>query len=250
MYRVIYYIAIFIVLGGIGMAVANRKAEPIIRRQRWIKYFMYIIITGAVIISIFFHIFYVLAGLIVLASFIELFKVNKPAHVKRSTVLLSFLFFLPVAVAFILFAATFNEPFLLFIYLQVLVFDGFCQISGQLFGRHPLAPSISPSKTWEGLAGGWLFCIIAALLAAGWLKTGFVTIYFGLLFGILTGLISFWGDLLASYYKRKVMVKDYSNWLPGQGGFLDRFDSFLLTGAVYYILYVTVFKEGFSEFIK
>jgi phosphatidate cytidylyltransferase len=250
MYRVIYYIVVFIILGGIGMAIANRKVQPIVRRQRWIKYFMYILITGVVVTSIFFHFFYILAAFIVLASFIELSKVNIAAHVKRATAVLSFLFFLPVATGFILFAVTFNEPFLLFIYFQVLVFDGFCQISGQLFGRHPLAPRISPTKTWEGLAGGWLCCIIAAILAAGWLKTGFVTIYFGILFGLLTGLVSFWGDLLASYYKRKVKVKDYSNWLPGQGGFLDRFDSLLMTGAIYYILYITVFKEGFDEFIK
>ncbi|MDP4262257.1 MAG: phosphatidate cytidylyltransferase [Bacteroidota bacterium] len=248
--RVIYYTIFFIVLGGIGMAVANRKAETVVRRQRWTKYFMYILITGTVITSIFLHFFYCLSWIIVLAAAIELGKVNIPRHVKRSTAILSFGVFLPVATGFICFAKTFNEPFLLFIYFQVLVFDGFCQVTGQLFGRHPLAPKISPTKTWEGLAGGWWCCMIAAILAAGWLKMGFVAIYFGLLCGVLTGLVSLWGDLLASFYKRKVQVKDYSNWLPGQGGFLDRFDSFLLTGAVYYWVYILIFKEGFSEFIK
>ncbi len=70
------------------------------------------------------------------------------------------------------------------------------------------------------------------------------------LYGILTGLSSFAGDMLASWYKRKVNVKDYSNWLPGQGGFLDRFDSFLMTGLIYYLLYITIFKDRFSAFVN
>lgn len=250
MHPVVYYMIIFLALGGIGMAVANRKAEPAVRRQRWTKYFMYILITSIVLAAIFLHFFNWLAGMIVLASLAELYRVNLSTGIKRSTAALSFIVFLPVAAGFILFANTFNESFLLFIYFQVLVFDGFCQITGQLFGRHPLAPKISPAKTWEGLAGGWICCIVAALLAANWLQPGVAIKYFGLFSGLLTGFISLCGDLLASYYKRKVQVKDYSDWLPGQGGFLDRFDSFLLTGAVYYLLYITVFKEGLSGFIQ
>jgi phosphatidate cytidylyltransferase len=56
--------------------------------------------------------------------------------------------------------------------------------------------------------------------------------------------------MLASWYKRKTGVKDYSNWLPGQGGFLDRFDSFLVTGSVYFILYSLIFKHALTPFIK
>src|SRR5882724_589794 len=134
MYRVIYYITVFIVISGIGMAVANRKEVAVVRRQRWLKYVMYIFITGVVIASIFFHFFPWIAALIILASWLELYKVNRRAEVKRSTTNLSWITFLPVAVAFLFFAGTFNEPFLLFIYFQVLIFDGFCQITGQLFG--------------------------------------------------------------------------------------------------------------------
>jgi phosphatidate cytidylyltransferase len=250
MHPVIYYIIFFSALGGIGMGIANRKVEVTARRQRWIKYISYILITGTIITGIFFHFFFWLAWIIILASLVELSKVNISAPVKRSTEILSYMIFLPVAAGFIFFAGAFNDSFLLFIYFQVLVFDGFCQITGQLFGKHPLAPRISPSKTWEGLAGGWLCCIVAAYMATGWLQGGFGTKYFGLLSGVFTGLTCFCGDLLASYYKRKAQVKDYSNWLPGQGGFLDRFDSLLLTGAVYYLLYIVIFNEGFSEFIN
>ena len=127
------------------------------------------------------------------------------------------------------------------------MFDGFCQITGQLFGKHPLAPKISAAKTVEGLAGGWLFCLIAAVLAANWISISFPVAIF---YGMLTAFSAFAGDMLASWYKRKVNVKDYSNWLPGQGGFLDRFDSFLMSGLLYYLLYITIFKARFSEFVN
>ena len=250
MYRVIYYIIIFLLLGAGGMAIANKKAVPAERKQRWLKYFTYVFITGMLIISIFFHFFFWIAWIIAIASSIELLKINIATRSKAGFFILSFLVFFPVVTGFLFFAKRFNDPFLLFIYFQVLIFDGFCQITGQLFGKHLLVPKISPTKTWEGLAGGWLFCIIAGILAAKWLPTTIAGFYFGSLFGLLTGLISFWGDLIASFYKRKVQVKDYSNWLPGQGGFLDRFDSLLFTGAIYYLLYLLIFKDGFSEFLN
>jgi phosphatidate cytidylyltransferase len=250
MHPIIYYILFFIILAGIGMAIANKKTAPYIRRQRWLKYFTYIIFTGAVIACIFLHLFYWLAWILTVAAFVELLKVNMTVAVKKITVIKSCVIFLPVATGFLLFSKTFTDSFLLFIYFQVLVFDGFCQITGQLFGRHALLPSVSPSKTMEGLLGGWLFCIIAGYMAAGWLNIRTGAGLFGLLAGLLTGLTSFSGDLLASYYKRKVHVKDYSNWLPGQGGFLDRFDSLLMTGAVYYLLLITIFKGVFNDFIN
>lgn len=126
-----------------------------------------------------------------------------------------------------------------------MVFDGFSQITGQIFGKRSLSPSISPSKTVEGLLGGWLCCIGAAFMAAGWVHLSWIH---ALAFGLTTGFVCFCGDMLASWYKRIVKIKDYSNWLPGQGGFLDRFDSFLLTGVVYYLLQIIIFKYYFQQF--
>lgn len=126
MHRVIYYIIAFIILGGAGMAKANKKAGPVVRRQRWIKYFAYIFITGVVILSIFFHLFYWLAWIIVAASLIELGKVNMRNEIRRIVAAWSFLLFVPIATGFILFAEKFDSPFLLFVYFQVLVFDAFC----------------------------------------------------------------------------------------------------------------------------
>ena len=248
MHQIVYYIIIFLVIGAIGMSVANRNAGKNVKRQRWLKYFTYIFITGAVVLGIFFHFIFPLSIAIVAACLVELVKVNflqNNASVFRS--IISFLVYLVIATGFILFVRQFQPSFLLFIYFQVLVFDGFCQITGQIFGKHQLAPKISAAKTVEGLAGGWLFCLIAAVLAANWIS---ISIPVALFYGMLTTLSAFAGDMLASWYKRKVNVKDYSNWLPGQGGFLDRFDSFLMSGLIYYLLYITIFKTRFSVFVN
>ena len=248
MHPIVYYILIFLVIGAIGMSIANRKAESETRRQRWLKYFTYIFFTGTVVVGIFYNFIMWVTGVIIIAAFIELIKVNvSKKDISNSRFILSIMLFALIAMGFILFINKFNDSFLLFVYLQVLVFDGFCQITGQIFGKHQLAPRVSPAKTKEGLIGGWLFCLIAAALAANWVK---VSLPVSLLFGLLTGFSSFIGDMTASWYKRKVNVKDYSTWLPGQGGFLDRFDSFLMTGMVYYLLYITIFRDRFSAFVN
>jgi phosphatidate cytidylyltransferase len=248
LHPIVYYIIIFLAIGAIGMSIANKKADRKVRNQRWLKYFTYIFITGAVVLGIFYDFILVVAIVIVGASLLELIKVN--FFQNRNLLLqgiLSILVFAMIATGFIFFINYFQPSFLLFIYFQVLVFDGFCQITGQIFGKHQLAPKISAAKTVEGLGGGWLFCLIAAILASGWIN---ISLTVAVLYGILTGLSSFAGDMLASWYKRKVNVKDYSSWLPGQGGFLDRFDSFLMTGLIYYLLYLTIFKGRFGEFVN
>jgi phosphatidate cytidylyltransferase len=246
MHPVVYYTISFAIAGAIGMAAASRKAEKKVRKARLLKYSMYILITGTVISSIGYHFFDWVAVIIAAISFIELVINNIRRRPGASQVALAMLIFFIVVAGFIMYATVFTWAFLLFIYFQVLVFDGFCQVTGQLWGKHPLAPSISPTKTIEGLAGGWVCCIVAAMLAASWIH---ISIIEAALYSLLTGFASFCGDLAASYYKRKLQIKDYSNWLPGQGGFLDRFDSLLATGFIYYLLYISIFKTQFSDYI-
>jgi len=230
MYSIFYYVPVYLVLAALGMAIANRRAEVVVRRQRWVKYFSYIIITAIVITSVFLGFFKWIALIIVLAGCIELVR----THFKNMrSLLLSFLIYSLIACGFILFSFNFGKEAVLFIYFQVFIFDAFGQITGQLFGKRQLVPKISLAKTIEGLIGGWAFCIISALLGAAWVD---ITLAEGLLFGLFTGLTSFCGDVLASWFKRRQQIKDYSNWLPGQGGFLDRFDSFIFTGCLYYLV--------------
>ena len=104
--------------------------------------------------------------------------------------------------------------------------------AGVTMGKHKLCPVISPKKTWEGAIGGILGSMILCLI-------------FGLIFmrhaiilclivGFLGSIISMFGDLTASIFKRKMGIKDYGNLIPGHGGILDRFDSILFTAPLVY----------------
>jgi phosphatidate cytidylyltransferase len=106
--------------------------------------------------------------------------------------------------------------------------------TGRAFGRHRLAPALSPGKTVEGAIGGWLGAVAMALLLGGVLGLEART---GAALGVLIGVLAQVGDLCESALKRELGVKDFGGLLPGHGGVLDRFDSLLLTApVVYYVL--------------
>ncbi len=107
---------------------------------------------------------------------------------------------------------------------------------GSRLGRRPIAPSVSPNKTWEGFAGGVL---AAAVLAAAVLPLdGVSSPVRGAIVGVTVGLAGFLGDLVASMVKRDLGVKDLGRLLPGHGGVLDRVDGLLFALPVGYALLV------------
>ena len=107
---------------------------------------------------------------------------------------------------------------------------------GRLFGKRPLAPAISPNKTWEGAIGGFVVGVIGGI---GTSVIGFVPTAPGIAIGILVGSFGQVGDLGESLLKREAGVKDSSSLIPGHGGVLDRFDSLLLNvPGTYYLLTV------------
>jgi phosphatidate cytidylyltransferase len=149
--------------------------------------------------------------------------------------LISLVMYAAIGYLFLQFMAQQGEvELLLFVYITVLVFDGFSQVSGQLFGKTKLVPSISPAKTLEGLMGGLIMAFVTS-----WLMWGAGSDHLTLTF--VNCAFAFAGDLLASYYKRKCGVKDYSNLIPGHGGVLDRFDSFILAGATWWIIEAQIY---------
>jgi phosphatidate cytidylyltransferase len=119
------------------------------------------------------------------------------------------------------------------VFLGVWGFDTGAFFAGHFFGRHKLAPDISPAKTWEGVAGGLVLSIAAALLFTAW-PLG-VPWYLAILLGILIGIASTLGDLAESLIKRQTHVKDSGQFMPGHGGILDRIDSLLFAVIVVYI---------------
>ena len=120
-------------------------------------------------------------------------------------------------------SATPSPPKFAFLYIVTATCDGFSQVVGQWLGRRKLAPRLSPGKTVEGLVGGLVAAASVAVLTRALL--GGSTIRDAALLGVLAGLAGLAGDLAASWVKRRAGLKDYSDALPGQGGFLDRFDS-------------------------
>ncbi|MGN6128258.1 MAG: phosphatidate cytidylyltransferase [Humibacter sp.] len=120
--------------------------------------------------------------------------------------------------------------------ILVVAVDTGAYATGLSFGRHPMAPTISPKKTWEGFAGAAAVALIAGVLLAVFMLHA--AWWFGLIFGALLLITATLGDLTESLIKRDIGIKDMSSWLPGHGGFLDRLDSVLPSVAVAYVLYV------------
>lgn len=111
---------------------------------------------------------------------------------------------------------------------------------GTAFGKHKLAPSISPGKSWEGFVGGVVGSLLGGLLFAGLLDE--LNVLHGAAIGTICGLISPVGDLVESLVKREIGIKDSGRLLPGHGGFLDRLDAILFAApAVYLYLLFLVF---------
>jgi phosphatidate cytidylyltransferase len=117
----------------------------------------------------------------------------------------------------------------------VIAADTGAYASGLTFGKHPMAPLISPKKTWEGFAGAALAALVAGLLL-GLFMLG-IPWWAGLITGVVILLAATTGDLAESMIKRDLGIKDMSSWIPGHGGVLDRLDSVLPSGLAALILY-------------
>lgn len=119
-----------------------------------------------------------------------------------------------------------------FLYTLVALNDGFSELFGRGWGKRPLIPAISPQKTVGGALGGFCSTLAGSLLFSFLLAP--LPWYCGALAGTLVGLAAQLGDLLFSALKRDLGVKDYGSLIPGHGGVLDRFDSFLVAAPVFY----------------
>lgn len=108
--------------------------------------------------------------------------------------------------------------------------------SGLSFGKHPMAPRISPKKTWEGFAGAVFTSLVAGVLLAIFMLQQ--PWWVGIVFGLVIVVTATVGDLAESLMKRDLGIKDISSWLPGHGGFLDRLDSILPSAAAAYVLHL------------
>ncbi|MGW3469237.1 phosphatidate cytidylyltransferase [Saccharopolyspora sp. NPDC000995] len=105
---------------------------------------------------------------------------------------------------------------------------------GVLFGKHPMAPKISPKKSWEGFGGSMLVGVVAGVLSVTLMLDG--QWWQGALFGAALVCTATLGDLMESLIKRDLGIKDMGNLLPGHGGLMDRMDSLLPSAAVAWMM--------------
>lgn len=106
--------------------------------------------------------------------------------------------------------------------------------AGVMFGSHPMAPAVSPNKSWEGFAGSMVFGLITGVLVVVLLIDG--PWWMGLILGAALVVCATMGDLVESQFKRELGIKDMSNLLPGHGGLMDRLDGMLPAACATYIL--------------
>ena len=131
------------------------------------------------------------------------------------------------------FSPALSAHLLSFFFLVVMGSDAGAYYAGRAFGKHKLAPSISPGKTWEGVAGGLIAALGLATLARFWFFHEVSLKYLLPLAAIMT-VLGIFGDLAESALKRSAGAKDAANILPGHGGILDRLDSLLFNAPVIY----------------
>jgi phosphatidate cytidylyltransferase len=118
--------------------------------------------------------------------------------------------------------------------LIVVMSDTGGYIAGVLFGKHPMAPKISPKKSWEGAAGSLILGTAAAVCMAIFALD--VPFWVGIILGVSLVAVGICGDLIESIIKRDLGIKDMSSFLPGHGGVMDRLDSLLVAAPIAWLI--------------
>ncbi len=136
-----------------------------------------------------------------------------------------------------------GEDLMVLALCAVYIGDTFALAGGLIFGRHKLAPGISPAKTWEGAVAGVVGAVGAALMAHWWFFQALPLVH-AVALGLLLGGAAILGDLAESLLKRAATVKDSGTLFPGHGGMLDRVDSLLIAAPILYWYHRLVLAGG------
>ncbi|MCX6333990.1 MAG: phosphatidate cytidylyltransferase [Bacteroidia bacterium] len=132
----------------------------------------------------------------------------------------------------------FSPGIIIGFFVLLWVNDSGAYLIGTAFGRHRLLERISPKKSWEGFFGGMIFSALVAWLLSGWL--GVVDAGKWIIISLIISVAGTYGDLIESMLKRSMGVKDSGDIMPGHGGFLDRFDSTLISFPLVF-LFISLF---------
>ena len=219
-------------VGASLMALSNRRLSPPVAREHWKKLAVYFLIVHTTLA-------FAAAGPVTMFVFVVFIITLSAAELRRASELLDagpgrvrfvvWIIFTVAAATTVLMVPMLSSASWVYLYLLVAVFDGFSQVVGQLVGRRLLAPGISPGKTVEGAIGGLFAAVTVAIVFRDLVLTDAMH---ALLLAVAICAAGLCGDLAASWVKRQAGIKDFGAALPGQGGVLDRFDSFLAASAI------------------
>ncbi|MDR1941091.1 MAG: phosphatidate cytidylyltransferase [Endomicrobium sp.] len=170
---------------------------------------------------------------------LEVFWGNPQLSVERISASFLGSFFLPLAFAHMVYLRqmTSGREIIFFLFLTVWILDTAAYAFGRMFGRHKLAPNVSPKKTIEGAAAGIVFGLLTAVICKYAFMDSVFTLPQILLLGLIISTVGQFSDLAESLVKRDGNIKDSGKIIPGHGGVFDRFDSYIFAApAVYYFL--------------
>ena len=218
-------------LGAAGIYFVNRRSSAAKRRERWIKVAAYFCVVHAVLACAWLGrgalgVLFLLVGAVGAGELVRTLataagRSRLPARVTLGT-------YAALATSLVAFGFSSAPSSTVYVYLVVAAFDGFSQVVGETFGRHRLAPQLSPNKTIEGALGGFVAAVATGLLLRSLPQLGAMEAFLTSALAAGAGLA---GDLSASWVKRRSGIKDFGTLLPAQGGVLDRFDGLLFAGA-------------------
>lgn len=228
-----FVIALHFAAGALVMFLINRKLDSVEKKRNWLKYFSYLVIFIIVLGSVLAdkNVFLGITIIIYSGGLVELLKIGRQTDQNQNgnrILLVSLILFSVIASLFTVFVLL-PSNIIICTYILVVVFDGASQLAGKATGKIKILPVLSPDKTVEGAIGGTLSALITSVILHNYAG---ISILNSLVFGFIVCCAAFIGDMLASAFKRAFGVKNFGNILPGQGGILDRFDSFLMAGAV------------------
>ena len=180
-------------------------------------------------------------ALTVLAALVWRMPGGSTGFVKDSSASLFIIAYVPLLGSFapLMLAETNGGARIVTFMLIVVMNDVGGYVAGVLFGKHPMAPKISPKKSWEGFVGSLVFGTAAGVcMATLGLRVPF---WVGIILGVALVAVATCGDLIESMIKRDLGIKDMSSFLPGHGGVMDRLDSLLIAAPVaWLIMYLLV----------
>lgn len=185
-----------------------------------------------------------LLGLIALVSLVWRMPKGEQGYVRDVAASLFIIGYIPLLGSFVglMLADNLGRERVITYIVVVILGDIGGYVAGVLFGKHKMAPRISPKKTWEGFAGSVVFGIAGAIPLVIWLLH--VPFWVGIILGAVLVVAGACGDLIESLIKRDVGIKDMSSFLPGHGGVMDRLDSLLVAAPFAWFIMVLFVPGG------